>query len=291
MEFQQLRYFAAAAEHGNFTRAAEACHVSQPSLSQQIIKLEKELDRPLFERLGRCVQLTDAGRTLQQHAAGILASVEEARERVVDSVETGRVAIGAIPTVAPYLIPALLGEFADRHPDAEINVHENLTERVVEGCLAGEFDLAIAALPVNEHRLEVESIGTDELLLATPAGHRLEKKQRVTMRDVREEPFILLDEAHCLGEYVVAFCREQECRPVVSCRSAQLLTVQELVALGRGVSLVPAMAAEVDHDDRRRYRSLSGTKPRRTLALCYHPHRHHSPLVEDLMTLVRVRGR
>jgi LysR family hydrogen peroxide-inducible transcriptional activator len=289
MELHQLRYFVAVADLKNFTRAAEKCFVAQPSLSQQIINLEKELGRPLFERLGRKVRLTDAGRSLYEQAASILASVEEAKRRVSEAADPGRgkVSVGAIPTIAPYLLPPLLRQFARKFPHAGVAVHEDLTEHTVKGCLEGDLDVGVVALPLANDLLHVEPLFREELLLAIPPGHQFTKRRRIALEDVAEEPFILLDEIHCLGEQILRFCTQNDCHPLVQCRSAQLLTVQELVALGQGVSLIPAMACDVDRGKRCRYRSLAGSKPTRTLAVIWHKLRYRGPLVLQFIEMVR----
>ena len=284
MEMHQLRYFVAVAELGNFTRAAEKCFVAQPSLSQQIIKLEKELGGPLLDRTGRTVRLTDSGRKLYEHAVGILASVDSAKRELLEDDDSGRVAIGAIPTVAHYLLPRLLKQFVRRFPKSDVSVIENLTDYTIAACLEGDVDVAFLALPIDDTHLVVEPLFREELLLAMRAGHRLAKKRRLTMADIADEPFVLLSEAHCLGEQVLSFCRQKSCLPVVSCHSAQLLTVQELVALGHGVSLIPEMAANTDKTKRRLYRSLTGEKPQRTIALIWRKDRYQSPLVKAFIT-------
>ena len=291
MELHQLRYFVAVADLGNFTRAAERCLVAQPSLSQQIIKLETELGQPLFDRLGRSVRLTDAGQALYPRAVSILASVDDAKRCVTGNgdAETGCLAVGAIPTVAPYLLPPLLKQFLKRFPAADVTVHENLTAHTIRGCVEGDLDLGILALPVDDERLHVEPLFTEELLVAVAADHPLARKRRITMQDLSTEPFILLSETHCLGEQIVSFCKEHSCLPAVSCHSAQLLTVQELVALGHGVSLIPQMAAAVDRHRRRRYRPLTGVRPTRTLAVIWRKQRYQSRLVREFVNMLRVR--
>jgi LysR family hydrogen peroxide-inducible transcriptional activator len=293
MELHQLRYFKAVAELGSFTRAAEKCLVAQPSLSQQIIKLEKELGQPLFDRLGRKVQLTAAGRVLYDQAISVLTTVDDAKRRVAEAggAGRGRIAVGVIPTVAPYLLPPLLKSFRATCPFAEVTVCENLTKHTVRGCLEGELDVALAALPINEELLEVEPLFQEELLLAMSQGHPLARRLRISMKDVSGQSFILLDEAHCLGEQVVSFCKQESCLPAMSCRSSQLLTVQELVRLGQGISLIPAMAAALDRDERTLYRSLSGKKPARTLAIMWQKHRYRSRVVEQFIEAAREYAR
>ena len=287
MEIHQLRYFVQVADLGNFTRAAEKCFVSQPSLSQQIIKLEKELGGLLFDRTGRQIRLTDAGRMFYHRAIEILSNVDAAKRELTEEHDAGTVSIGAIPTMAPYLLPSLLRQFMKKFPKAEVTVYENLTEYTIQSCLEGDIDIGLLALPIDNKQLVVESLFTEELLLAMSSGHRLQKKRRITMEDLTEEPFVLLSETHCLGEQVISFCKQKSCLPTVSCHSAQLLTVQELVALGHGISLIPQMAVNVDKSRKRVYRSLAGTKPTRTIAMITRKNRYQSPLVQKFVALVR----
>jgi LysR family transcriptional regulator, hydrogen peroxide-inducible genes activator len=287
MELHQLRYFVAVAQLENFTRAAEKCFVAQPSLSQQIIKLERELGGPVFDRTGRKVRLTDRGRTLYDRAVEILASVDQAKRALSEDGGTGHVSVGAIPTVAPYFLPPLLKQFVRQSPNAEVKVFENLTEYTIQSCLDGEVDVGLLALPVVDDRLSVEPLFTEELLLAMAPGHPLAKKRRIVMEDISHEKFVLLSETHCLGEQVIRFCNQQSCQPVVSCHSAQLLTVQELVGLGHGVSLIPQMAVDADKSQRRKYRSLADNKPTRTIALIWRKGRTQSPLVRRIIETVR----
>lgn len=293
MELHQLRYFVAVADLGSFTRAAEQCHVTQPSLSQQIIKLEKELGQPLLERLGRRVRLTDSGRVLYDRAVDILQSIDQAKRSVCEAGENGqgRLVVGAIPTIAPYVLPPLLQTFRRGCPRAEIGVLENLTAFTVKGCLTGDVDVGLVALPIDEPMLHVEPLLTEELLVSLSPQHRLVRKKRITMDDLSQEPFILLNETHCLGEQIVSFCKQQAHPPSMTCRSAQLLTVQELVALNHGLSLIPQMAADVDKNRRRVYRSLAGTRPARTIAMIWHKQRHQSPLVKRFVEVLREFGR
>ena len=162
MEIHQLRYFAKVAEIGNFTRAAEACFVSQPSLSQQIAKLEEELGQPLFERLGRGVRLTEAGQKLLGRASQILLLLDEAKAAVADEPDAGRLVVAAIPTIAPYFLPAVLTRFAEECPRARIEVAEETTGRLLEMMAHGDVDLAIMALPLRGENLHVEPLFSEE---------------------------------------------------------------------------------------------------------------------------------
>ncbi|OJW19405.1 MAG: hyalin [Planctomycetales bacterium 71-10] len=290
MEIQQLRMFLKVAEQGSFTRAARDCGVSQPAISQQIGKLEATLGRPLFERQGRQVALTEAGETLRRRAMQIVSLVEDTARLLCDDGETGKVVVSAIPTVAPYLMPGLLETFHDRHPRARVEVNEEVTEAVVRRCGLGEIDVGVLAMPASRGYLKFETLFQEELLLVTAADHPLAGRDRVELDDLRDFPFVLLDEAHCLSDDIRGFCRRRLFQPVTTGRVSQLATVQELVAQGFGISLVPAMAVRPDPSGRLRYRSLDGERPSRTITACWNPDRYQSRLMLSFLeTLKRTR--
>jgi LysR family hydrogen peroxide-inducible transcriptional activator len=288
MEMHQLRYFARLAELGSFTRAAEACHVSQPSLSQQIAKLEKELGRPLFERLGRGARLTEAGRLFKEHVDQILSLLDDARASAADDPDAGRLVVAAIPTVAPYFLPPVLMRFAAECPRARIEVVEETTARILKLLADGEADIAVMALPFRGEAIHAEPLFTEELLAVVPATHPLARKPRLSLRDLAGEPFVLLYEAHCLTGNTLSFCNRHAVSPVVTARIHQLATVQELVRLGHGVSLAPRMAAAADGNPGRVYRSLSGDRPTRTVAMGWNGLRFRSKLFRRFIGALRV---
>jgi LysR family hydrogen peroxide-inducible transcriptional activator len=286
MELHQLRYFVAVAQTGNFSRAAERCHVSQPSLSQQILKLERHLRQPLLNRLGRRAVLTDAGRLLLDSARAILAAVDDTERqlREGDCAQGGHLTVGAIPTIAPYLLPPTLEGFAQRYPSVELIVQEDVTRNLVAAVVEGEVDLAVVALPIEGDCLQVEELLTEPLFAALARGHRLARSRHLTIQDLAEERFILLNEVHCLGEQVLSFCRQHDCQPKIACRSAQIATVQALIALGHGVSLLPDMARRADLGHQLVYRTLANVEPRRTLGVIWHRHHYHSPMAKRFLT-------
>ena len=280
MELDQLRYFLRVAERGNFTRAAEDLMISQPALSRSIQKLEEELGQPVFERKARSVSLTDAGTRLQARAQQVLSIIADTKAEITDDGESGRVRVGAIPTIAPYFLPEILQKFSAAFPRATLIVQENTTDHLLKNCTQGEIDLAIVALPVPVKYLEVEELLSEELLLVLPPGHPLVDKPRITLRDIEPLPFVLLDEAHCLSDNIVTFCRQRSFQPVAVERTSQLAMVQELVSLSHGVSMVPEMARVRDQSDRRVYRSLCSPKPMRTIAVVWNPYRFESRLLK-----------
>jgi len=244
MELHQLRYFLAVARLKNFSRAAEQCRVAQPSLSQQIMKLEDELGEKLFERTKREVAITPAGELLQAHAERVLHEVELAGEgvRELRGLVRGRVTLGVLPTVAPYFLPQRLRAFTTKYPAVDVVVHEDTTHQLAAALLAKEIDLALVSLPVERPGLRAEEFFSERLLVALPAGHALAKKRRLTLDDLAPEAFILMKEGHCLSGQALQFCRINGFAPRVSFRSAQIETVLAFVAKGWGISVVPEMA-------------------------------------------------
>lgn len=279
MEFNQLRYFLRVADLANFTRTAEELGISQPALSRSIQRLEEELGQPVFERRGRSLSLTEAGTLLQGRAQQILSLIEDTKAEICDDGQSGRVRVGAIPTIAPYFLPEVLRQFSDEFPKATLIVQENTTDALLKRCTQGEIDLAILALPVPAKYLEVEELFQEELLLVLPPDHPLVEKQKIRLSDVERYPFVLLDEAHCLSDNILSFCRESSFQPVALERTSQLAMVQELVSLSHGISMIPAMARQLDQSDRRVYRSITGRKPTRTVAVAWNPYRFQNRLL------------
>jgi LysR family hydrogen peroxide-inducible transcriptional activator len=279
VEIDQLRYFLGVAERGNFTRAAENLAISQPALSRSIQKLEDELGQPVFERKTRSVTLTEAGVLLQSRAQQILTILEDTKAEITDDGQSGRIRVGAIPTIAPYFLPKKLQQFADEFPKATLIVQEDTTDALLKACTQGEIDLAILALPISARYLEIEELFEEELLLVLPTDHPLVKKEKIRLSDVEPYPFVLMNEAHCLSDNIVSFCRQRSFQPLAVERTNQLAMVQELVSLSHGVSMIPEMAQRLDQCDRRAYRSIAGRKPTRKVAVVWNPYRFQSRLL------------
>jgi LysR family hydrogen peroxide-inducible transcriptional activator len=289
LNFHLLEQFVALARTKNFTRAAEELSLSQSALSRAIQKLEEQLGQPLFERKPREVVLTDHGELLLERSQYILKLMEDTFAELSEAGRRGRIRLGAIPTIAPYFLPGLLSRFAKAHPDIAVIVQEDTTENLIKRCSHGEIDLAILALPVIAKYLEVEPLFDEELLLVLPVGHPLAASKAVAIDAVDGYPFVMLSEAHCLSDNIATFCRRKSVQPVTIERTSQLTTVQELVTLNHGVSIVPEMARKTDASDRRIYRSFSGEKPTRTVAMMWNSYRFQSKAVKTLMEHLRVK--
>ncbi len=289
MELHQLRYFVAVAETGGFSKAAKRCYVTQPSLSQQIIKLEHELGQKLFERLGRSVALTEAGRSLLPRARLILKEADGIKSGILDDVHsgTGTLSVGMIPTIAPYLLPSTLNKFSEEYPKAQISIIENLTDRLVKSLIDLEIDLAIMSLPIESKLIKTEPLFEDPLVLALSPGHPLCQLQDIRIKDLVNIPFIALDEEHCLGEQIDSFCYEKQINPEIICRTWNLSTIQHCVSFGSGVSLVPRMLVLTDSTDSCVYRTIKGQSPKRTVIAAWHRDRELSKLAREFIDIVK----
>lgn len=271
MEFRQLRYFVAVAEAGTISRAAERCGIAQPSLSHQIMKLEDELGVQLLDRLGRGIALTDAGRALLPRARQILAQMLEVEANLRADLEIGRgrLAVGAIPTMAPYLVPALVAQLRREFPQCEIVVREDLTQNLVEAIADNELDLAIMSTPIDHELIDLQVVGREPLLVVAPTKHPLCAAGEITLADLRDQPAVTLHEMHCLGKQISEFCEAKRLASNVVCRMTQIDTLLEFVRLGLGLSIVPQMVAARDKHPGRRYLRFKRTAPTRDIALAW----------------------
>jgi LysR family hydrogen peroxide-inducible transcriptional activator len=267
MEMHQLRYVVAVARARNFSRAAGDCHVSQPSLSQQIQKLEDELGERLFDRMKRDVRLTPCGEEFLHRAVRILEEVDAAKREAADATDMlrGTLTIGVLPTIAPYLLPDAMAQFIKKFPGVEIVVQEDTTARLLKLAQGYEIDFALASHPIHGEHFEVKELFSEELLLALPPGHPLTRKRSVAAADLEGERLIVMKEGHCLGDQVLGFCDRRDIKPQIGFRSSQIETIQALVAGGLGISLIPSMAARSERKDKPQYRSLQAPKPNRRI--------------------------
>jgi LysR family hydrogen peroxide-inducible transcriptional activator len=248
MELHQLRYFCAIAETSSFSRAAQHTHVSQPSLSQQIRKLEDELGTRLFDRLGRTVRLTEPGRAFLPRARAVLGELEAARSDLVERKASvgGAVCVGVIPTIAPYFLPPHLAAFSRKYPQARVSVVEEITPLLLDKLRSGSIDVAVLAIPipVRGHEFDTLPLITEKLYAVLPKGHALARHPTVTLTELRQDPFLLLRDGHCFRETTVEACKRAQLNPQIIFESGQFSSILSMVSAGLGVSIVPEMAVE-----------------------------------------------
>jgi LysR family hydrogen peroxide-inducible transcriptional activator len=265
MELHQLRYFCAVAESGSFSRAAEHSHVAQPSLSQQILKLEDELGARLFDRLGRSVRLTDVGQAFLPRARAVLRELEAAKGDVVERKDSlaGSLTVGVIPTIAPYYLPPKLSSFTREFPQARVTVVEEITPVLLDRLRASTVDVAILALPIRGHELDTFALLTERLFAALPKKHALSGRRSLVLKDLRKEPFLLLRDGHCFRDTAVAACSRARLNPQIIFESGQFSSILSMVSTGMGVSIVPEMA--IEKEARCRYVRIADDEATRTI--------------------------
>ena len=282
---RQLRYFDALARHGHFGRAAEACSISQPALSMQIKEMEQALGGVLLERGARQVTLTKFGEELLQRVRDILRSVDELGDFARASRDrlAGRLRVGMIPTIAPYLLPRVIENLARLHPELDIHVRETLTPRLIKEVAEGRLDTAIVALPVSEPSLTEVALFKENFLLVRPGEQ--EGTPIPSRESLREMKLLLLEEGHCFRDQALSFCNMQA-PPREVLDASSLSTLVQMVGAGIGVTLIPEMAVAVET----RSASVSvarfkNPQPSRTIGMVW---RKSSPLARQLEQISEV---
>lgn len=286
LTLKQLRYFEALALHGHFGRAADVCAISQPALSMQIKELEESLGTELFERGARRVRLTSFGEAFALRVREILRAVDELGELARASEErlVGRLRIGVIPTVAPYLLPTIIGNLTRMHDGLEIHVRESLTSKLVHELEEGRLDTAIVALPVSEASLTEVALFSENFVLVRPDE---DADKPVPNREaLREMRLLLLEEGHCFRDQALSFCNIQSALPRELLDGSSLSTLVQMVGAGIGVTLIPEMAVGVET----RSASVSVARfphvqPSRTIGMIW---RKTSPLAKQFLQIAEI---
>jgi LysR family hydrogen peroxide-inducible transcriptional activator len=288
MELHQLRYFVAVAETENFTRAAERCHVSQPSLSQQISKLETEIGHKLFHRLGRKAVLTEAGATFLERARRILFEVENAAKELSDhpSLER-RITVGAVQTVMPYLMTPFIARCRETHPNLIVDAQEDFRDKLVRAVVEGDLDLAVVPLPVKDHRVSVEPLLSEPLMLVIGKHHPFASRSEISIADLAEETFISLGDSSALAAQIRTFFGDHNFQPRIGIRCAQVATLKRFAGMGLGISLLPQLARLPEDRDTLIYLRLTGSAPRRELVVVRHLQRYQSRGAQQFLALLR----
>jgi LysR family transcriptional regulator, hydrogen peroxide-inducible genes activator len=286
LTLKQLRYFEAVARHGHFGRAADACAISQPALSMQIKELETELGTELFERNARQIRLTHFGEVFTSRVRDILRGVDELGDLARASQDrlVGRLRIGVIPTVAPYLLPKIIGNLTHWNPDIDIHLRETLTPRLIEELTEGRLDTAIVALPVSEPSFTEVALFSEDFVLVRP-GEDAHKPvpSRETLREMR---LLLLEEGHCFRDQALSFCDIATARPREWLDGSSLATLVQMVGAGIGVTLIPEMAVPVETRSAPvSVARLRDPQPARTIGMVW---RKTSPLARQLTDISEV---
>jgi LysR family hydrogen peroxide-inducible transcriptional activator len=279
MNFRALQYFVKLAELKHFSKAADACFVSQPTLSTQIRKLEDELGVSLVERAPRKIMLTPIGEDIAHRARHILRDIEHVKDaaRRSKDPETGNIKLGIFPTLAPYLLPHVIPVIRRRYPELRMQLTEEKTEVILNMLDQGRLDAGLLALPVEEYGMEVEVLFDEPFVAAIPSSHPLADKQSISLKDLEGEELLLLEEGHCLREQALAVCEMAGAHERVDFHATSMETLRQMVAANAGVTLMPVLSVKppIPSTDNITLRPFNSPAPSRTIALVW---RNSSPL-------------
>ncbi|MNS07526.1 HTH-type transcriptional regulator GltC [compost metagenome] len=287
MEFRQLQYTLQIAEERNFSRAADKLHIAQPSLSQQLSKLEKELGVLLFQRNTSAVELTHAGESFITHARKIVDAVEQLRQEMDDisQLRKGRVVVGSMPITGSHLLPYVLPAFKEAYPEIQITLLEDTSLNLEKLTAGGGTDLSLLSLPLEEASLTFEPIGEERIDLAVPPNHPLATLPTLNsaeqMKLLRDESFIVLKKGQGLRTLTIEMCRTAGFEPSVVFESNNIETIQSLVAAGMGITFVPRFIARAKRSELIPvYIPIENPVPSRTLVIAYRKGRYLSKAAE-----------
>jgi LysR family hydrogen peroxide-inducible transcriptional activator len=292
MNLRDLRYLVALADHLHFGRAAEACFVSQPTLSTQIRKLEDELEVELFERSPRHIMLTDVGARVVERARVVLRETDQIREiaRRTQDPESGSLRLGLFPTLGPYLLPHIVQRIRARFPRMELLLVEEKTEDVLRGLREGSLDAGILALPVHDDQLHVEPLFEEPFVLAVPSSHPLAGSAEAVATEVMEgESVLLLEDGHCLRDQALEVCHFAGAAERAGFRATSLETLRQMVAAGVGVTLLPMLAVRppVPTSDDIRLIPFKAPVPSRQIAMLWRKTSAYREFLPQLAQIVR----
>jgi LysR family hydrogen peroxide-inducible transcriptional activator len=290
VSLKQLKYFDAVARSGHFGKAAAHCAISQPALSMQVQELERSLGVQLLERGRNGVILTEGGREIAQRAARVLADVRDIVDaaRRQGDVLSGPLALGVIPSLAPYILPRLLPKIRDGFPDLDLHIRETQTQSLVGELVDGELDLLLLALPVEHPDVETVRLFDDRFLLAMATAHRMSDDVRATPDLLEGDKLLLLEEGHCMRDQALAFCNLQRVENINTFGASSLSTLVQMVANGLGMTLLPEIAVplETRHGDIHLMR-FADPEPQRVIGLAWRkssPRKRHFVELGQMIT-------
>lgn len=286
LTLKQFRYFESLARHRHFGHAADASGISQPALSMQIKEMEESLGVQLFERAARQVRLTRFGEDFALRVRDILRSVDEVEDlaRMAQNRLTGRIRIGVIPTIAPYLLPSFIGQLTHSLPDLDLHVRETLTPKLLAELADGRIDTAILALPISDPAFHEVAIFEEDFVLVRPD---IDAARPVPdAKDLAKMQLLLLEEGHCFRDQALSFCNIRSGLPREGLDGSSLSTLVQLVGAGIGVTLIPQMAVGVETQSADvSVAAFSDPKPKRTIGMIW---RKTSPLSDQLMEIADI---
>jgi len=288
MNLRALHYFVKLADLKHFSNAADACFVSQPTLSTQIRKLEDELGVQLVERAPKNIMLTPVGTEVAERARLVLSDIDQIRAvaRRAGDPSDGRLRLGLFPTLAPYLLPHVVPVIRKSYPNLSLHLAEEKTEDIVRMLQQGELDAALLALPISEDGLEVEILFNEPFVLAVPGDHPLRSKKRVNLTDLNGNELLLLDEGHCLREHALEVCALAGANERVDFHATSMETLRQMVAADVGITLMPILSVKppIARTTNLLFLPFADPAPSRTIALVWRRSSALSDFLRELAT-------
>ncbi len=288
MNLRDLKYLVAVAEHRHFGHAAEACFVSQPTLSTQLKKLEEELGVTLIERTNRQVLLTAVGERVVAQAQRVLREANQLSHIAEEYADPfgGEFRLGVIPTVAPYLLPKILGPIRKNLPNLKTQLTEGQTAVITALLREGDLDAVILALPLDEENMIERKLYTEPFYMAVSRSHELANKKKVTVDDLDDEQVLLLEDGHCLRDQALEVCNSHNAVENTNFRATSLETLRQMVVADVGVTLMPELAVPAKPAAGIRYIPFRGEIPHRDIGLCWRKSSPREPLLEKLVEVL-----
>jgi len=273
MNLRALQYFVKLADLRHFSKAADACFVSQPTLSTQIRKLEDELGVQLVERTPKNIMLTPVGAEIAERARLVLSDIDQIRAvaRCAGDPADGKLRLGLFPTLAPYLLPHVVPIIRKDYPNLSLHLAEEKTEDILKMLQQGQLDAALLALPISGDGLEVEILFQEPFVLAVPGGHPLRKKEQISLKDLNGDELLLLDEGHCLREHALEVCALAGANERVDFHATSMETLRQMVAADVGITLMPLLSVKppIARTDNLLLLPFADPAPSRTIALVW----------------------
>lgn len=291
MNLRALRYLVTLADLRHFSKAAEACFVSQPTLSTQIKKLEDELGVQLIERSPRNIMLTPVGEEIAARAQQVLNEIEQIRvvARRSHKPDEGVLRLGLFPTLAPYLLPHVVPRIRSRYPALRLQLAEEKTEEILLQLRRGQLDAALLALPVPREGLEVELLFHEPFVIALPCQHELAKRKELTLADLTGTELLLLEEGHCLREHALEVCALAGAHERVDFHATSMETLRQMVAANVGITLMPLLAVKppIAETENLVIRPFAGEAPSRAIAMVWRSSSALSPFLRDIAEIFK----
>lgn len=269
MNLRTMQYLISVSKHLSFSKAALECNVSQPTLSEQIKKMEELLKLKIFERSNKKVLITDEGREIIESAKNIISEMEtikEVAQRRTDPL-SGKFSVGAFPTLAPYLFPRLVPKIKEELPNLKLILIEEKTEILINRLKKGEIDAAILALPIEENQLTSRFLFDDEFYLAVPLEHSLASRRSIHINELKTRTLLLLEEGHCLRDQALEVCSKTG-TAIDEFKATSLETLRHMIKAGTGITFMPEIAIAKNEPDIE-YIKFQEPRPKRQIALVY----------------------